>query len=150
MAHTLYVLGFAFTPEGQVCLIEKKRPKWQAGRLNGIGGHVENGEAAQNAMQREFYEETSVDIAPEQWKYRGRMHGADWSVFVYTVEHEAVNYACTMTDEEVYLIDTDLLSGMRDRLIENIEALIQLCLLPDAQPTGYAPRFDLDYNWQIN
>lgn len=28
----LYVLGFAFTPQDSVILIQKKRPAWQAGK----------------------------------------------------------------------------------------------------------------------
>jgi hypothetical protein len=36
-----YVVGFAFDTDGRVALIRKNRPEWQAGRLNGIGGHVE-------------------------------------------------------------------------------------------------------------
>lgn len=39
--HHLYVLGFAFTPDGRVALIQKKRPAWQAGRLNGIAPRFE-------------------------------------------------------------------------------------------------------------
>ncbi len=37
----LYVVGFMFTEdEKQVVLIEKKRPEWQAGKLNGVGGKI--------------------------------------------------------------------------------------------------------------
>ena len=42
---TEYVCGFAFDNTKQyVTLIEKKRPNWQAGYLNGVGGHIEEGE----------------------------------------------------------------------------------------------------------
>ena len=63
--HQLYVLGFAFTTDGRVALIQKKRPAWQAGRLNGIGGKVEGTEHSAAAMVREFREETGVDT-PEK------------------------------------------------------------------------------------
>ena len=47
-----YVLGFCFnTRLDQVVLIQKTRPEWQAGRLNGIGGHIENGELAADAAR---------------------------------------------------------------------------------------------------
>ena len=38
------VVGFAFTEDRRsVILIRKNRPEWQAGRLNGVGGHIEPG-----------------------------------------------------------------------------------------------------------
>jgi len=55
---TEYVVGFALDHYGRVALIRKNRPEWQAGLLNGIGGHVEPGEAPDAAMVREFEEET--------------------------------------------------------------------------------------------
>jgi 8-oxo-dGTP diphosphatase len=63
---TRYVVGIAFGPGKRVALIRKNRPDWQAGLLNGVGGHIEDfDEGAVNgafaAMQREFREETSVD-----------------------------------------------------------------------------------------
>ena len=63
---TKFVCGFAF--EGQnVALIRKKRPEWQAGLLNGIGGHVEHGETFLEAMVREFREETGYSPDPRSW-----------------------------------------------------------------------------------
>ena len=58
-----YVVGFLFdedarryhkTGHGNVVLIEKNRPAWQAGRLNGVGGHIEIGETPDEAISREF------------------------------------------------------------------------------------------------
>src|SRR5690349_13991679 len=40
-----YALGFLFDGTGRVVLIRKRRPAWQAGLLNGVGGKVEPGEA---------------------------------------------------------------------------------------------------------
>jgi len=54
-----YVLGLVFSKSrGKILLIEKKRPKWQAGRWNGIGGKIEQNESPIGAMQREALEET--------------------------------------------------------------------------------------------
>lgn len=53
-----YVLGFLFSEdETRIALIRKTRPTWQAGRLNGIGGHVGRGEDFNQAMARESREE---------------------------------------------------------------------------------------------
>lgn len=58
-----YVAGFLFDLALQeVVLIRKRRPAWQYGRLNGVGGKIEQTEEADEAMRREFLEETSQDI----------------------------------------------------------------------------------------
>jgi 8-oxo-dGTP diphosphatase len=62
-----YVLGFMFDiPAEQVLLIKKAKPDWQAGKLNGVGGKVEQRETPHAAMGREFKEETGVDA--EHWE----------------------------------------------------------------------------------
>lgn len=58
---TKYVLGFMISNDNRIALIQKKRPSWQAGLLNGIGGHIEPDDScAKQAMRREFEEETNV------------------------------------------------------------------------------------------
>lgn len=65
-----YVMGFAFTPNMQrVLLIKKKRPDWQAGKWNGIGGHIEPGESPKDAMMREFTEECGLRIPNRHWTH---------------------------------------------------------------------------------
>lgn len=65
----LYCCGFAFDYKREhVLLIIKNRPQWQAGKANGVGGKIEEGEAPEKAMAREFLEEAEVAIAPEHWK----------------------------------------------------------------------------------
>jgi len=39
---TEYVLGFLMD-NYRVVLIEKQRPAWQKGLLNGVGGHINHG-----------------------------------------------------------------------------------------------------------
>ena len=58
-----YACGFLFSPDRQrVLLIRKRRPAWQAGKLNGVGGKIEPGESPAEAMRREFREEANLDI----------------------------------------------------------------------------------------
>ena len=65
---TEYVLGFRFSPDfRKIVLIRKARPKFQAGKLNAVGGHVEEGESHLLAMPREFWEETSVKTQQSDW-----------------------------------------------------------------------------------
>ena len=58
-----YVAGFLFARDNGVpvvALVKKRKPDWQAGLWNGIGGKIEEGESAKEAMQREFEEETKI------------------------------------------------------------------------------------------
>jgi len=55
-----YVVGFAIDEHQRVLLIRKKRPDYQAGKLNGVGGKIEWGETPTGAMRREFLEETTI------------------------------------------------------------------------------------------
>ena len=80
---THYVLGFALEagrpyPWGAVLLIRKQRPEWQRGFLNGLGGHVETGETALEAIRREFREEAGGMV--EKWTHQ---------VVLKDVEHDA-------------------------------------------------------------
>ncbi len=75
---TEYVLGFAFNQSlSHVVLIRKLRPNWQAGRLNGVGGHTEDGESSDTAMAREFCEEVGVGTLPSDWQEFAVMEGGD-------------------------------------------------------------------------
>jgi 8-oxo-dGTP diphosphatase len=59
-----YVVGFymGFGDDPLIALIQKKRPKWQEGKFNGIGGHVEETETPFEAMVREFREEAGLNV----------------------------------------------------------------------------------------
>lgn len=82
MTVTEYVVGFLFSPDNaQVCLIRKKRPPWQAGRLNGVGGHIEQGETPAAAMRREFEEEAGLSL---EWRYYALLWGTEYRLFCFT------------------------------------------------------------------
>jgi 8-oxo-dGTP diphosphatase len=70
-----YVAGFYFKG-GKVLLIQKKKPPWQYGRFNGVGGKVEDSDVSpREAMTREFREETGLPILPERWTCFARLSG---------------------------------------------------------------------------
>jgi len=77
---TEYVCGFVFF-RNYVALIRKARPAWQAGRLNGIGGHIEVGETAPVAMARECCEETmgALNIPADEWTHFATLSGDDYA-----------------------------------------------------------------------
>ena len=100
---TRYVLGFAFDDSGEnVVLIQKTKPAWQAGKFNGLGGKIEEGEGPLAAMVREFYEEAGVMTIPDNWTWFGQLKGVDWEVVLYyTFNSFLVQKAKTKTEEEV-------------------------------------------------
>lgn len=57
-----YVAGFMFDQydRDSVLLIQKNKPAWQKGKWNAIGGKIEGGETPEDAMVREFREETGL------------------------------------------------------------------------------------------
>ena len=71
-------VGFIFTSDGsQVLLIQKKRPEWQKGRYNGIGGHLNTKEEQyfnfEGCFVREVKEECNLTIKPNLVKQIGRI-----------------------------------------------------------------------------
>lgn len=69
---TEYCLGLAFRDD-DVLLMVKDHPEWQKGKLNGIGGHLERNEGFNEAMIREFKEETGVNTKFDDWKFFQRL-----------------------------------------------------------------------------
>ena len=84
---TRYVLGFIFgeddDSEKYVLLIRKNRPEWQRGKLNGIGGHIKEGETPRQAMMREAREETTIKTVPAEWSPVCVMEGLGFQVYIF-------------------------------------------------------------------
>jgi len=123
-----YVVGFAFSADkSKVVLIHKNRPAWQAGKLNGIGGKIEPGEEALNAMVREFAEECGVQTTATDWHYFTKVLGKDGDVYFYRLFDDKVLNAVTSSDEEVVIMDTNL-NKLRQRGLSNVVWLIAIAL----------------------
>jgi 8-oxo-dGTP diphosphatase len=95
-----YVAGFLFDGEN-VVLVKKNRPKWQAGLLNGVGGHVEKFDVSNaEAMRREFREETGVNVGG--WQEFATLSGKGFCVtFFYVNAPGLASQVASMTDEEI-------------------------------------------------
>lgn len=144
---TDYVLGFAFDQYGAVALINKKRPDWQAGKWNGIGGHREPGETGHEAMSREFHEETGMLIGSTGWRLTGQLKKAgDYRCLVYTTTVPLLRVH-TMTDEQVKVFSPGevlVFGATQQPQLANIASLLKLCRMePDREDT--IPLFTLDY-----
>lgn len=134
---TKYVLGFMFDHTlSRVVLIRKSRPLWQAGKLNGVGGHIEDGESKENAMVREYLEETGVTTIEKEWIYYCSMVGKDFTVECFCGLGN-VDLVGTKSDEKVSVFYTSELPPWRDDMIENLGWLIASAIdrLEDGKPS---------------
>lgn len=135
-APTVYACGFAFDLIGQVALIQKNRPAWQAGLLNGIGGHVEAGETPLQAMEREFKEETGVTVTG--WElFAVCQTGTEAVCYMYRVTLDHPLEVTTTTDEQVGVWPIDAAKWTR-KLYKSVYWQIELAL---AEPPGSVVHF---------
>jgi len=130
---THYVLGFMFNKDkSKVALIKKNRPDWQRGKLNGIGGKIFSGgkdgyETAEQAMYREFKEETGYPIFPMAWKFYAKMFNDDFQVDVFAAIGD-LSILETMTDEKVVILKVKDITKSRKKLISNLPWLIEMAI----------------------
>jgi 8-oxo-dGTP diphosphatase len=104
-----YVLGFLFSEDRtKICLILKNKPDFLAGKYNGIGGKIEPGEDASEAIVREFKEETGVTIPDNKWHYLATMNQTNWRVYVYRAFSDVgMANVRTMEEEEIGVYDVN-------------------------------------------
>jgi 8-oxo-dGTP diphosphatase len=112
-----YVLGFAFDHKSrQVLLINKERPDWQKGRINGVGGKINDDETASEAMTREFNEETGFFTSQATWRLFCQLTGWDYSVYCFATSIPFIA-PLNMTDERPEWFSYDHLpSNVNDNL----------------------------------
>jgi len=127
-----YVLGFLFEEEDLnhefVVMIKKKKPIWQKDKLNGIGGHIKEGETPSQAMIREFSEETGVSVC--NWAQFAFLtyHNGDKVWCFVTADTLALNMARTQDGENAEEIHSTSRTFLRDRakVLPNINWLIEM------------------------
>lgn len=123
-----YVVGFMFDGAFQhVALIRKRKPTWQAGLLNGIGGKIEEGELPAEAMPREFLEEAGRTGNP--WSHFASLTGTNNDGGKFALEcfwsEGNVDALESQEEEKIEVIDIDTLSHRSDT-IGNLPWLILL------------------------
>ena len=125
------VAGFAFTEDKlNVLLIHKRRgPNVVFNRMNGIGGHIKEGETPLQAQVREFEEEAGVHIPERRWTetvvLRGP-HDGGWVVhFFYCHLTMQECQACeAQTDEPLEWVGIHSLSAKN--VVGNLRWLIPI------------------------
>lgn len=149
-----YVAGFMFDhSRTRVALIRKAKPAWQRGKLNGIGGKVEEGENVFDAMAREFAEETGYETTAQQWEQFMRMGGDnDAGTGAFRVDFFAtvgdLERVRTMEEEPVEVVWLKDIHSVRGDMIENLPWLIPLALdyLADGRP-GFVEAHYMPPGW---
>lgn len=123
---TEYVAGFLFDrSQNTVVLIRKNRPDWQVGMLNGVGGHIDPGESADDAMRREFREEAGLDL--DSWEHYASLTG-DWGcVWFYRafVDHATLMSLRPKTDEPLVITSTRAIPG---NVVPNLHWLLPMAM----------------------
>lgn len=148
-----YCCGFLFKDDfSEVMLVEKRRPAWQNGLLNGIGGHIEENETPYAAMVREFKEEAGVEVL--RWMLiRIERHGHNEGrqnpentmqrVNVYFFAAAATSaqwqHARSITDEKVIRMRIDPYPSVWKGMIYNLEYLIPMGKVLLRQPLQNIP-----------
>lgn len=120
---TRYVVGFTFSAR-EVLLIRKNRPSWQAGKYNGIGGHIEPGETPDQAMTREFLEETG---AKGCWFEFAVLTDKDrtWEVHFFAGGMFPDEKPRTMTDEEIAWVP---MTDLPEHVLPNLRFLVPMAV----------------------
>ncbi|MBY2989336.1 NUDIX domain-containing protein [Rhizobium leguminosarum] len=122
-----YVAGFLFSSDRRrVALIEKLRPDWQRGQLNGIGGKIEAGEDLIDAMVREFFEETGVSTSPDDWKPFVKMER--YSVYQSTFYRAFSDSIDNVMSQEAEKVGIYEVCNLPPNVIFNLRWLIPLAL----------------------
>lgn len=103
-----YVLGFAFGDrDSELILIEKTKPEWQAGKLNGVGGKIEKEDFSTfHAMAREFREETGVHTGAVEWTAFCILEGTGFKMHCFFIRLDSGRFRSIKqtTDEQPFHI----------------------------------------------
>lgn len=128
-----YVVGFMFSQGlDEVVLIRKNRPLWQKGLYNGVGGKVEEDEHQDDAMQREFEEETGCDTHKQDWKLVSKITDEDpdetpFEIYFYTIVGNLARCKTT-TDEEIVIMPLTAIYPTRRDMMANLPWSIGMAL----------------------
>lgn len=130
-----YVVGFAFTKDrSRVLLINKTSGlPHLVGKWNGLGGRIKTYEGIDEAMSREFHEESGLYVPAERWRlvapvqFDGQRGGY---ILTTTLEPEALAQAVSSEEGLVDLHDTQVICASSNAM-PNLMWMIGMCLDPE-------------------
>jgi 8-oxo-dGTP pyrophosphatase MutT (NUDIX family) len=137
-----FVVGFAFIKVNpndgffmraavdEVVLMIKKRPAWQSGQLNGVGGHCEAKDhmGPRQTMSREFEEETGAMVRMWEWHWSEVIEFDDCILDVFFCQLQPEIKVLTKTDEEVIVLPIKSVLAQAPHPLLNIQAKIIFAL----------------------
>ena len=129
-----HVLGFAMSKDRKrILLVQKNRPAWQAGLLNGIGGKIESFDTTpHDAMVREFVEEAGIQTNVEDWHKFATLAGDSFHIHVFWSILDNFDSFVSVTDEEIKAIPIKALQVINFYgCISNLSWLINMLLDKD-------------------
>ena len=106
--------------------MHKTKPEWQAGKINGLGGKVEEGEEASTCIQRELKEESGLIIEATAWTHVASLQGPLWVVDVFGATYLGDSTDAKSQEEEK--IEWFAVNNLPDNVIDNLRWLIPMTI----------------------
>jgi 8-oxo-dGTP diphosphatase len=126
---TRYVAGLSFSSTTNiVALIRKNKPEWQKGKLNAIGGKIEEGETPEEAMIREFKEETSVTV--NSWREFLVLLGFGYEVHFFVTELPDTTMLNLWPGAEDEIVDVYDYNNLPADVVTNLRWIIPMAIDP--------------------
>jgi 8-oxo-dGTP pyrophosphatase MutT (NUDIX family) len=118
-------LAFRCRTNIPVLFILKKRPAWQKGRLNLVGGKIEDGETPDEAARRELKEEAGWSAS--DMRKMGEIIGLDSLVHCFVADIERLHIPLPR-DEETEEVEWRIWNDVKNdyRLMPNLRIIIPL------------------------
>ncbi|OGG41785.1 hypothetical protein A2837_01050 [Candidatus Kaiserbacteria bacterium RIFCSPHIGHO2_01_FULL_46_22] len=122
-----YTVGLIFNSTlTEVVLMDKTHPDWQKGKLNGIGGRIEDGESSVDCIVRETREETDLETISSNWQLFATIAEGDSEVDFFGLVHfGSKDDIKTVTDEKVSWYPV---KAIPENAIMNIHWLIPMAM----------------------
>jgi len=111
---TLYAVGFAFDETGEhLLLIKKKRPWWQVGYLNGLGGVIAPNQDIYEAMKDHAVKEANLPRVDWKCFTKVSYDEAILFVFTYTFKSKTIQNCFSSKDEELCILKHVLVANRK-------------------------------------
>ncbi len=121
-------VGFAFTEDrGKVLLVKKSKPKWQAGKLNGVGGIVGDCEHANDAIARECGENTGLMLP---WRWYCTIEYPHTVLYAYRAFSDNIREAMNIVGKQdpVVVMSVNILRTSSMHFVDDLSYLIPMAL----------------------
>ena len=121
-----FVVGFAMDTDKKHVVLLQKQKAWCKGLLNGPGGSIEEGECPLDAMRREFFEETGLQI--RNWEFFCQLQEPNAVVEFFRAEIPflLLRSVKTTTEEPVCIVDCDELNNYDTPVMPNLPWLVAM------------------------